>query len=184
MPKRGGTLRIVAGEFGGRAIRIPLAARPTTERVRGAIFDALQAAPPARVLDCFAASGGLGIEALSRGAEFVLFVERSPQAAAVIDRNLASLGIAGVASVVTANALTVDLAVYGPFALALADPPYAFVDWDRLWVNLLRPGVLTDDALLVFEHSSRVSPPAPAAGWIIWKSRTGGDTSFTIYRKG
>lgn len=181
MPKRGGSLRIVAGELGGRRIRIPERARPTTERTRGAIFAALQREPPARVLDLFAGSGGLGLEALSRGAQFVRMVEQSDRAAAVIARNAQDLDVSDSVMISVANALSTDLSLGGPYGLVLADPPYEFEDWGRLWVNLLRPEVLAEDAVVVIEHSARVtSPPTPVA-WAIWKTRSAGDTAYTFY---
>ena len=105
----------------GRRLRVPPETRPTTDRVRAAIFDALQAPPPDRVLDCFAGSGGLGLEALSRGAGYARFVEIKPRAARVITANLRELGIEDCADVVTADALATDLGTAGPYELVLAD---------------------------------------------------------------
>jgi 16S rRNA (guanine966-N2)-methyltransferase len=183
MARRGGSLRIVAGDLRGRTIRIPRPVRPTTDRVRAAIFDALQQPPPARVLDCFAGSGGLGIEALSRGAGFVRFIEQDRRVAAVIRANLEALDLSPVAAVSVANVLATDLSVGGPFGLVLADPPYRLQAWEAIFERLGAPGVLEPDALIVAEHSARLEPPA-AAAWRRWKTRRHGDTAFTIYQIG
>ena len=181
MAARGGTLRIVAGELRSRHIRIPAQIRPTTDRVRAAIFDALGAAPPARVLDCFAGSGGLGLEALSRGAGYVRFIEKSARAAAVIRANLSTLALSEFGEVVVADALRTDLAAGGPFGLVLADPPYAQAPWPDLFARLSRDGVLQPGALVVAEHSVRTSTPEAPLGWTLWKTRIHGDTAFTIF---
>ncbi len=166
----------------GRRLRVPPETRPTTDRVRAAIFDALQAPPPDRVLDCFAGSGGLGLEALSRGAGYARFVEIKPRAARVITANLRELGIEDRADVVTADALATDLGTAGPYELVLADPPYALDVWQVFFASLDRPGVLARDARVVVEHSSRRPPPDPLRRWSLWKTRTHGDAAFTIYR--
>ena len=182
MAARGGTLRIVAGELRSRRIRIPAQIRPTTDRVRAAIFDALGAAPLARVLDCFAGSGGLGLEALSRGAGHARFIEKSPRAATVIRANLSTLALSDVGEVVVADALRTDLAAGGPFGLVLADPPYAQAPWPDLFSRLSRDGVLQPGAMIVAEYSVRTSTPDAPHGWTLWKTRIHGDTAFTIFR--
>ena len=184
MARRGGSLRIVAGALRGRTVRIPPAVRPTTERVRAAIFDALQRPPPARVLDCFAGSGGLGIEALSRGAGYVRFVEKDRRVAGGVRANLRALGMDQFAHVSVANALSADLTAGGPYGLVLADPPYALDVWGRFLERLCGPGVLEPGALVVAEHSGRLEPPASPTGWTLWKTRRHGDAAFTIYRTG
>jgi len=122
--------RIIAGTVGGRRIAVPPSGtRPTSDRVREALFSALQAGPGlagAAVLDLCAGSGALGIEALSRGAEYALFVESDRRAAGTLRANLADLGLAGVATLRVASAGAV-LAGPAPraFDLVLIDPPYA-----------------------------------------------------------
>ncbi len=182
MARRGGSLRIVAGSLGGRAVRIPTRVRPTTDRVRAAIFDALQRAPPTRVLDCFAGSGGLGFEALSRGADYVRFIERNARAADVIRSNARDLDVADSIDVIAANALTADLTVGGPYGLVLADPPYAEDLWPEFFERLRQPSVLEPDSLVVAEYSSRREAPMAPVGWSLWKTRTHGDAEFTVYR--
>lgn len=182
MARRGGSPRIVAGLLRGRAVRVPTRVRPTTDRVRAAIFDALQRAPPARVLDCFAGSGGLGFEALSRGADYVRFIERNARAADGIRSNARDLDVDESVDVVAANALTADLAVGGPYGLVLADPPYAEDPWTEFFRRLREPSVLEPASLVVAEYSSRREAPAAPPGWTLWKTRTHGDVEFTVYR--
>ena len=121
-------MRIVAGEWGGRRIAAPpgRATRPTTDRVREAWMSAIAPhLPGARVLDLFAGSGALGLEALSRGAETATFVEQSPAALRVLRANVDVLGAAPRARVVRADAVRYAEALEaGAYDLALADPPY------------------------------------------------------------
>jgi 16S rRNA (guanine966-N2)-methyltransferase len=125
--------RIIAGVVGGRRIAVPPSGtRPTSDRVREALFSSLEAGPGlagAAVLDLCAGSGALGIEALSRGAAHALFVESDKRAAATLRRNLADLGLAGVATLRVATAGSV-LAGPAPrsYDVVLIDPPYAIAD--------------------------------------------------------
>jgi 16S rRNA (guanine966-N2)-methyltransferase len=121
-------VRIIAGEWRGRRIQAPpgAATRPTADRVREAWMSAIAPEiPGARVLDLFAGSGALGLEALSRGAERAVFVEQAPAALRVLRANLEALGAGGRAEVVPVDALRYVAALEpGAFDLALADPPY------------------------------------------------------------
>jgi 16S rRNA (guanine966-N2)-methyltransferase len=121
-------MRIIAGEWGGRRISPPpgRATRPTSDRVREAWMSTIAPElPGARVLDLFAGSGALGIEALSRGAEHVTFVENAAAALRVLNRNLDELGAAARATVVRGDALRYVAALEpGSYDVALADPPY------------------------------------------------------------
>ncbi len=146
------------------------------------MFDALGTAPPARVLDCFAGSGGLGLEALSRGADYTRFIEKSARVADVIRANLSSFAMSEFGDVVVADALRTDLAAGGPFGLVLADPPYAQAPWVDLFARLSRDGVLQPGALIVAEYSVRIAAPEAPLEWTCWKTRIHGDTAFTIFR--
>lgn len=133
-------MRVVAGSARGRRLVTPpgLEVRPTTDRVREATFNALgslDAVVGARVLDLFAGSGALGIEALSRGAEHVTFVDRSAAALDAVQANLRSCGLGSSAEVVRAEAADF-LSRAGSFDLALLDPPYRFDDWAAIWSTL------------------------------------------------
>jgi 16S rRNA (guanine966-N2)-methyltransferase len=121
--------RIIAGRVGGRRIAVPpKGTRPTSDRVREALFSALEADPGldgVDVLDLCAGSGALGIEALSRGARHALFAESDRRAAAVLRRNLTDLGLAGASAVRAAPVSTVlAQPADRPYQLVLADPPY------------------------------------------------------------
>ncbi len=157
-------MRVIAGEARGRRLRAPKAesVRPTSDRVREAIFDILAsrgAVEDATVLDLFAGSGALGIEALSRGAASVVFVDHDREAIETIRANLATTGLdvrgptASRVEVVQAEALAFCARQRRRFDLALCDPPYAFADWEALL------GVLP--ARLAVLESSR---PVPADG--------------------
>lgn len=132
-------MRVIGGEWRGRAIRAPELAsvRPTSDRVREAVFDLCEArglVEGAEVLDLFAGSGALGIEALSRGAASCVFVEADRRAARVIEANLEKLGLARAprARVVVADALGYAAGAAHRFDLAFVDPPYAFAEWPAL----------------------------------------------------
>ena len=162
--------RIVAGVAGGRRLAVPPSGtRPTSDRVREALFSALAHEPGldgAAVLDLCAGSGALGLEALSRGAAHVLFVESDRRAAAVLRRNVAAVDLPG-AQVRAAPAAAV---LAGPadraFDLLLVDPPYATPDTEVVgWLTAaLAHGWLDEGATVVVERPSRGGPfpwPAP-----------------------
>jgi 16S rRNA (guanine966-N2)-methyltransferase len=158
-------VRIVAGSHKGHRIEAPkgIVTRPTGDRVREALFSIIGPVEDARVLDLFAGSGALGLEALSRGASSCVFVERDRQAARVIQSNLEKLRLTG-AVVVTgdaAAALRAERDLGRRYDLVLADPPYE--DWPGHETALaeLLPSVLADDGLVVVETSESVEPELP-----------------------
>ena len=158
-------MRIVAGSHKGHRIEAPkgIVTRPTGDRVREALFSIIGPVEDARVLDLFAGSGALGLEALSRGASSCVFVERDRQAARVIQSNLEKLRLTG-AVVVTgdaAAALRAERDLGRRYDLVLADPPYE--DWPGHETALaeLLPSVLADDGLVVVETSESVEPELP-----------------------
>ena len=172
-------MRVVAGIAGGRRLQAPAGQRlrPTSERVREAVFaslGSLDAVEGARVVDLFAGTGALGIEALSRGAASATFVESDPKAVEVIKANLKATGLAGPeATVVRADVLRFLERSSETFDLALADPPYAFEGWPALLA------VLPAD-LAVLEAAS---PVEPVPGWAILRSRRYGDSVVTLARR-
>ena len=167
-------MRVVAGSLGGRRLAAPdgAATRPTSDLVRGAIFNSLSAQgvlEGAVVADLFAGSGALGIEALSRGATSVVFVEQNRAAARVIKANLAAFGIGPQGLVEVADVLAwADRGGRGPVDLALADPPYGFDAWDRLLGALV-----TFPAALVVAESDR---EIAAEGWDVRSVKRHGGT--------
>ncbi len=175
-------MRVVAGSAGGRRLAAPPGTdtRPTTDRVREAVFNALGSlgvVDGARVADLFAGSGALGIEALSRGAASAHFVESDRRAADVIERNLADLALDDRAVVLRrpVEGAVADLPV--GLDLVLADPPYAFDAWDVL-LEALVPH-LADDAVVVVESDRSVALPA---GWEKVRERTYGGTVVLFAR--
>jgi len=174
-------MRVIAGTARGRRLVAPAgpATRPTTERVREATFNALGslgAVVDAVVLDLFAGSGAMGIEALSRGAAHVTFVDSDRSARDAIEANLAACGMAASARVVAAPAerFLADAArMSAAFDLAFVDPPYGFDAWDGLLVTL--------PAELVVVESGR--PVDPAAGWDLVRTKRYGRTHVTIHER-
>jgi 16S rRNA (guanine966-N2)-methyltransferase len=165
--------RLISGVAGGRRLRVPPAGvRPTGDRAREGLFNSLSTLldlDGAAVLDLYAGSGALGLEALSRGAATVVFVESGPRVLPVLRANLATVGLPG-GRVVAGSVPTV---VAGPpparFDLVLADPPYATPVAEVLGVleSLVSGGWLAEDAVVVVERSSREEPwewPTPLTG--------------------
>ena len=158
-------MRIIAGTHRGARIAAPkgLATRPTGDRVREAAFNLIGPVDGARVLDLFAGSGAMGLEALSRGAASAVFVEADPDAARTIERNLDRLRLTG-ATVLRRDARTALAGEAGAgrtYDLVLVDPPYE--QWGALESKLAAalPRVLEPDGLLVVETGSRTEPALP-----------------------
>jgi 16S rRNA (guanine966-N2)-methyltransferase len=155
-------MRIVAGELRGRRLVAPppTTTRPTTDKVREAVFNALASLDVvvgALVVDLYAGSGALGIEALSRGAEHCTFVERDRVAVRAIDENVATLGLRSRARVVVGDAIAAAPSVDAD--LAFADPPYGFADWPRLLRAVRAPLLVAEAEVAVAEDL------AAAQGW-------------------
>ena len=181
-------MRIVAGSLGGRVLRAPPGSdtRPTSEKVREAVFNIL--GPPgdgALVLDLFAGSGALGLEALSRGAARAVFVEKARPTLATLRRNLSDLGAADRAEVVVGDALSyLARRPAQPFAWVFIDPPYR-TDLARRALDALggdAAALLAEDASIVVEHDRR-NVPADAHGSLLRTDlRRYGDTEVSFYR--
>lgn len=158
-------MRIVAGSRRGHRIAAPTGAatRPTGDRAREAAFALVGPVEGATVLDLFAGSGAMGLEALSRGAASCVFVEREREACRVIQANLEKLRLTGAVIVnrEVAAALRDERARGRRFDLVLVDPPYG--EWDEHAPALSEhlPAVLADDALVVVETSERIEPELP-----------------------
>lgn len=173
--------RIVAGSAGGRTIRVPpQGTRPTSDRVREALFSRLEhlrVVDGARVLDLFAGSGALGIEAASRGAAAVTLVESARPAAQVCRRNVAALGIGGVVVVVAEPAERfVRQSVDAPWDLVFLDPPYELDEDGLAGVLAGLVGALAGSAVVVVERSARSPEPRWPAGLGRSDRRAYGDT--------
>jgi len=175
-------VRIIAGSRKGHTIQAPqgLETRPTSDRVRENVFNIV--APwveGARVLDLYAGSGAMGLEALSRGAQVAVFVEADPDAVRAIERNLDKLRLTG-ATVLRRDAvsgLAQEVTAGRKYDLVLADPPYAMTNYDPLARYL--PRVLSEDGLLVLESGAKSEPELP--GLEVRTTRKYGSTRVTVF---
>jgi 16S rRNA (guanine966-N2)-methyltransferase len=181
-----GFLRVVGGALRGRRLRVPdRGVRPTSERVREAVFDILGArVPGARVLDLFAGTGALGIEALSRGAASAAFVEGDRAVARVLEGNLGRLGLSDRASVAVAplEGARLPAALAGPWDLVFLDPPYAGEAGAR-WLAALASAPWPPSGGLIVLERRRGTLAAPE-GIVLLTERRYGDTVVGIYHAG
>ena len=183
--------RIVAGTHGGRRLATPggRGTRPTSDRVREALFSALESMvelPGARVADLYAGSGAVGLEAASRGASHVLLVEADPRAARVVRDNVAALGLGGVAVVTAAKVEQVLARAPGePYDVVFADPPYTVPDAgiDAMLTALVDNGWLAEEAVVVVERSSRSAPVNWVAGITAERGRRYGESTLWYGRR-
>jgi 16S rRNA (guanine966-N2)-methyltransferase len=160
-------MRIIAGEFGGRILSTinDRSVRPATGRVRESLFNILNnrfRMEGSRVLDLFAGSGSVGIEALSRGAGHVVFVEQTFEVVRFIEKNLRTLGESAVSrsEVIRGNAFRYIKDSVEKFDLVFVDPPYALENSELLPDMLVRQGRLAPDGIIVMEHTKKFSIPA------------------------
>lgn len=189
-------MRIIAGEFGGRVLKAPKGdgTRPTTERVRESIMSIVHSARDgfegAVVLDAFAGSGALGLEALSRGACYVQSFEFDNQAFRILSGNVKTLGLdSRQIRLVRADVLKdVPTRVMRPFDLVFLDPPYAYLASDILgFLNTMKEHqALAQNALIVYEHgkssNSDVQKAAEGSGFSLVQRKKYGDTIVDILR--
>jgi 16S rRNA (guanine966-N2)-methyltransferase len=155
-----GRLRIIAGELKGRRLAVvdEPGLRPTSDRVREALFSILAGRPAgARVLDAYAGTGALGFEALSRGARHAIFVDSSRSVVRALERSRADLGCLDRSRVVEGDVVTLlnRGALAGPFDLVFADPPYGAGEHDRFLEALGRHTALVPEGLLVLEQETK-----------------------------
>jgi 16S rRNA (guanine966-N2)-methyltransferase len=179
-------VRVIAGTFKGRRLAAPTwdGLRPTSDRLRETLFNVL--APRiagARVLDGFAGTGALGIEALSRGAAEVTFIESDARAQALISGNLAHCGIETGYTVIRAPiALGLEMLradpAFVPFDIVLFDPPYAATD-DGVLAGA--DAILAADGVLVLEHARRRRVPESAGGLVRVRQVRSGDSALSLY---
>ncbi|MFT4549225.1 MAG: 16S rRNA (guanine966-N2)-methyltransferase [Pseudoalteromonas tetraodonis] len=182
-------MRIIAGSAGGIRLQVPGAvARPTSDRVREALFSILGSrVDGALVLDLFAGSGALGLEALSRGAARVDFVEKDRRACVVIEANLAKARLADSARVVSREAaIFLKNAPAGRYDLVFADPPYFKREGDDDWAaDLLADEhlkrVISPAGMVVLETAKGHGKNVPADGWKLLDSRRYGDTEVSFF---
>jgi 16S rRNA (guanine966-N2)-methyltransferase len=182
-------MRVVGGRLKGRNLAAPSSRdiRPTADRLRESVFNILIHAyddpiSGARVLDLFAGTGALGIEAVSRGASFALFVDNGAEARALLRNNVEALGLGGVTKVYRRDATNLGPAhPMEPFSLVFLDPPYAKKLAEKALASLRDGGWLTEDALLVVEEAKAAAFVAPD-GFIELERRAYDDTEFVFLR--
>ena len=182
-------MRVVAGEFRGRPLLTPADARirPTADRVRQTVFDILahaygDAVSGARVLDLFAGTGALGIEALSRGAASVLFVEEGAEARGLIRGNVEAFGLTGRTRIFRRDATNLGpTGTVAPFTLVFADPPYGKGLGERALASALAGGWLKLAAVVVMEEDVAATIQ-PVDGLEIKETRRIGDTQIAFMR--
>lgn len=183
-------MRIVGGTFRGRALATPDtgAVRPTSDRVRESLFNILLhgidgfSLEGLRVIDLFAGTGALGIEAISRGAAYCLFVEEAPDARALIRQNIEALGLMGVTRIFRRDAA--DLGPAGnmePYGLALLDPPYGKALGETALAALRDGRWLVPGAIAVLEERASAQIQIPE-GYTEIDRRTWGDTQAIFLR--
>ena len=175
-------LRIIAGVYGGRVIAAPDGKRthPMSERIRNALFNSIgDEVQGARVLDAFAGTGAVGLEALSRGASHVTFIEKDRVAQNVLTENMASLKTGDKTKLIKASVSAWCSTYDGPlFDLIFADPPYHDVQFSTALqiMGLLKPG-----ALMVLSHPGRSECPT-RPGVVVVDNRSYGDATLTFFR--
>jgi 16S rRNA (guanine(966)-N(2))-methyltransferase RsmD len=175
-------VRVIAGSRKGHKLVAPrgLDTRPTSDRVRENIFNLVGPLEGARVLDLFAGSGALGIEALSRGAASALFVEREQDAVRTIERNLDRLRLTGARVVRGDVLLTIaqEVAAGAKYDLVLLDPPYGMLTEIQPRLTRHLPPLVAADGLLVVETDARTEPELPLP---VRTSRRYGHTRVTLF---
>ena len=170
-------MRVIGGRSRGRRLpaKLPKTVRPTSDRVREAIFDILGSQGGVEgltVVDLFCGSGALGVEALSRGAASSTFVDLNPDALAAVRQNLAAVGLQDEPASLVRAALPgwLESGAGGPFDLALCDPPYDFEEWPALLA------ALRADAVVMESSAPIVLPDA----WVVARERRYGGTLVTV----
>src|SRR4029078_4111270 len=185
-------MRIVAGKFRGASIEAPkgVATRPTSDRVRQALFNVLQHGAPefdfegARVLDLFAGSGALGVEALSRGARYAVFIEEDAAARAAIRRNVEALGLTGVTKIWRREATKLgEAGAWQSFQLIFGDPPYGKDLGERALAEAVNRGWAEQGSIAVLEERADADVAWPGGCEEIDRRRYG-DTQIVIARVG
>lgn len=177
-------MRIIAGSLRGRRLTAPkgLSTRPTSDRVREALFSALGPITGARVLDLCAGTGALGIEAISRGAAHATFVESAKPAVSALRENLNALGLGAQTTILPLPiARAIPLLDTGPYDVIFIDPPYAALAEVGPWLEaIVQKGLCSPVVRVIVEHASRDGAPV-VRGLVARPSRRYGDTAVTFY---
>ncbi len=183
-------MRVVGGRLRGRSLASPKsqAIRPTADRLRESLFNILTHAygdpiTGARVLDLFAGTGALGIEALSRGATFALFIDESAEARALLRENVTALGLGGISRIFRRDATKLGpVHPLPPFTLAFLDPPYGHGLAEKALTEMRGGGWLTAEALIIVEEAGKSAFAAPE-GFLEIERRHYDDTEFVFLQQ-
>lgn len=184
-------MRLTGGTDRGRRLKAPkgLRTRPTAAKIREAIFNILGPPPDGAVLDLFAGTGALGMEALSRGASRAVFIERDRNALAALRQNLREFSLTERSTVIGADVrtglqrLSASMARDDKFSWVFMDPPYAN-ETDSILGELSERGLLTGCAVVIVEHDKHHRPPPSVGGLFLTDHREYGDTELSFYRSG
>jgi 16S rRNA (guanine966-N2)-methyltransferase len=182
-------VRIVGGDFRGRSLATPKSQdiRPTTDRTRESLFNILSHSYPesldgTRVLDCFAGTGAVGLEALSRGAAAALFVETSVEGRGLLRTNIEAMGLQGRAKIFRRDAASLGpVGTMEPFHLLFADPPYGRSLGEKAFHAAAAGGCLMDGALAILEERANIEPDVGGA-FVHLETREFGETKMHFYR--
>lgn len=177
-------MRVVAGTFGGRPLKTldGKITRPTTDKVKGAIFNMIGPYfDGGRVLDLFSGSGSLAIEAISRGMDEAVLVERNRQAQAIITENIKMTKAQNQFHLLKMDANKAIGVLKGPFDLVLLDPPYAKEEIIKNIADLEDAGLLSEEVMIVCESDKAVDLPEEISHFGIWKQKTYGISKVTVY---
>lgn len=177
-------MRVVGGSVKGHALRAPKGTetRPTTDKVREAVFAMLTGEyEDDPVLDLFAGTGAMGIEALSRGASTATFVERRREACSIIGANLTHTKLQDRATVLCMPFERAIGVLREPFGLVVLDPPYAMPNLHDIMATVGNARVISDDTVVVFEHSPRFAVQARYARLVLQRQKVYGDTAVSIF---
>lgn len=181
-------MRVIGGAYRGRRLRAPHGelVRPTSDRLRETLFNIL--APRiegSRFLDICAGSGAVGIEALSRGASRVTFIDRSRRACSAIEENLEAIGVSGQSRLINRDAVAALKRLAeeaAQFDIAFFDPPYSSAIYSQVTGLLAGGGLLSQDAIVVVEHHSK-TPPEPEHGELkAYRVVKQGESALAFYR--
>ena len=178
-------MRIIAGLYKGHKLFTPsgLSIRPTSDRVRETLFSVLGSrVADAHFLDLFAGIGAVGIEALSRGARYVVFNDQSPKAVQTVQRNL--LKVDGQAHVYRFSAVVFlsKMQELGPFDLVFCDPPYRFDRGQDVLEKIVQGGFLKRDGWIIYENSTRTATPAAPETLVRVREQSLGETRLSYFQ--
>ncbi|OIO39089.1 MAG: 16S rRNA (guanine(966)-N(2))-methyltransferase RsmD [Candidatus Omnitrophica bacterium CG1_02_49_10] len=180
-------MKVVTGEMKGTTIGIPRAAiRCTSDKVRQAVFDVIRGADVTSVLDIFAGSGSMGLEALSSGASRAVFVDSERACIDAIRSNISRCGFDDKSEVLDTDAYSAMELLWrkgDAFDLIFSDPPYHGQDAKKSLISLAGYDILSQHGILVIEHLKNVTLPDRAEGLILYKTKLYGDTALSFYTK-